>query len=201
MYDFKKDPLYKVAKEPHLVTVKPMLFVMVDGEGAPDGSSFQGAMEAIFSVVYTIKFWNKKHEAPAGFEPFTLPPIETTWWMTSGNEFSTKNKDDWHWTAMVRLPEFVTDKFFNEVVKELVVKKGSDVFERARLERWQEGLCVEALHVGPYDTVSMTIDAMLAYAKKEGYEPIGKHHELYMNDPRRTAPEKLRTILRHPIKK
>ena len=173
MYDFKKDPIYKVTERPRLVTVKSMLFVMVDGEGAPDGPSFQGAMEAIFNVVYTIKFWNKKHEPPIGFESFTLPPIETTWWMASGNEFSAKNKDDWHWTAMVRLPEFVTDEFFGDVVKELVTKKGSKVFERARLEKWQEGLCVEALHVGPYDTVSTTIDAMLAYAKKEAMSPRG----------------------------
>ncbi|MCE7936177.1 hypothetical protein DYH10_00030 [Candidatus Saccharibacteria bacterium CPR2] len=204
--DFKKDATYKAKPSPEIIDVPKMLFVMVDGEGAPETTGkgeteFQQAMQALFGVVYTIKFWDKKHSTPPGYAKFTMAPLEGLWWTKSGKMFDSKNPDDWKWTVMIRLPEFVTPKYFKEVVDELIAKKQSQVYKKARLQEFTEGTCVQIMHIGPYDQEQPNIERMHAYAKEQGYEAVGKHHELYFGDPRRTAPEKLRTILRHPVKK
>lgn len=204
--DFKKDPTYKAKLTPEIVTIPAMMFVMVDGEGAPDAdesasTNFQAAMQIIYGIVYGIKFWDKKHPAPAGYAKFTMPPIEAQWWTKSGQTFDLNNPDDWVWTAMHRLPEFVTPAYFAEVVNELVAKKKTDIFRKAKLKQFDEGLSVHIMHHGPYDEEQPTIETMHAFAKEQGYGLVGKHHELYFTDPRRTAPEKMRTILRQPVKK
>lgn len=204
--DFKKDPTYKAKTEPEIITVPAMRFIMVDGEGAPESSDganteFQQAMMALFGVVYTIKFWDKKHPIPADYAKFTMAPVEGLWWTKSGKNFDTNNPDDWKWTVMLRVPEFVTKVYFDEVVEECVRAKKSDVYRNARLETFEEGICVQIMHVGPYSEEQPNIDLMHQFARDEGYELTGKHHELYFGDPRRTAPEKLRTILRHPVQK
>lgn len=202
--DFRKDPTYKAKTEPAIINVPKMLFVMVDGKGAPEGSAganteFQEAMQALFGVVYTIKFWDKKHSAPAGYAKFTMAPLEGIWWMEGTGGFDMARPDDWRWTVMLRLPEFVTPAYFKQVVDELIEKKQSDVYKKARLEYMQEGECVQLMHIGPYDQEQPNIEKMHAFAKEQGYELRGRHHELYFGDPRRTSPEKLKTILRQPV--
>jgi hypothetical protein len=204
--DFKKDPTYKAKPTPAIIDVPKMLFVMVDGKGAPEGSKkveteFQQAMQILFGIIYTIKFWGKKFPLPANYAKFTLAPIEGLWWMKTGQEFDMTKPDDWQWTVMLRLPEFVTPKYFKEVVAACIEGKQSDIYGKARLEGFNEGTCVQILHVGPYNSEKPNIEKMHAFAKDSGYELIGKHHELYFGDPRRTAPEKLKTILRHPVRK
>lgn len=200
--DFRKDFTYKAGAEPEIIEVPEMLFVMVDGEGfAEDNPQFQQAMEILFGIVYTIKFWDKKHDVPPGYLKFTLPPVEGLWWMNDGHDFDAAKPDQWRWKVMLRLPEFVTPNFFKEVVSELIEKKGKDIYKNARLEKFKEGMSVQLLHIGPYDQEQPNIAKMHALAKQEGYQLIGKHHELYFSDPRRTAPEKLKTILRQPITK
>ena len=204
--DFKKDPTYKAKPQPEIINVPKMLFVMADGEGAPDSSAegntdFQNAMQALFGIVYTIKFWDKKYPAPKDYAKFTMAPVEGLWWTKSGHNFDLKNPDDWQWTVMLRLPEFVTAEYFQEVVDNCVSRKQSDIYKRARLEYFTEGTCVQILHIGPYDKEQPNIEKMHAFAIESGYRLDGRHHELYFGDPRRTAPEKLRTILRQPIQK
>lgn len=201
--DFKKDPTYKASPEPQIIDVPEMLFVMVDGQGAPEipgqETEFQQAMQALFGVVYTIKFWDKKFAAPPGCAKFTIAPLEGLWWMTDDGEFDISRPQDWRWTVMIRLPEFVTQEFFNKVVQECITLKKSDVYRLARLEWFDEGTCVQILHIGPYDQEGPNILKMHTYAHDQGYSLIGKHHELYFGDPRRTAPNRLKTILRQPI--
>lgn len=204
--DFRKDPTYKADQDPKIIDIPKMLFVMVDGKGAPEGSKgaineFQNAMQALFGVLYTIKFWDKKHPSPPGYAKFNMAPLEGLWWMKSGQGFDTAKPDDWRWTVMLRLPEFVTPAYFKQVVDELIEKKQSDVYKKARLEYMKEGECVQIMHIGPYDKEQPNIDKIHAFAKERGYELTGRHHELYFGDPRRTSPEKLKTILRQPIKK
>jgi hypothetical protein len=204
--DYKKDPTYKAKTEPEIIDIPKMLFVMVDGKGAPDASGtanteFQSAMQVLFGVVYTIKFWDKKHPAPPGYAKFTMAPLEGLWWMEGGISFDMAKPDDWRWTVMIRLPEFVTPEYFKQVVGELIDKKQSDIYKLGRLEYFEEGSCVQIMHIGPYDQEGPNIDKMHAFAKESGYKLAGKHHELYFGDPRRTVPEKLRTILRQAVQK
>lgn len=202
--DFKKDPTYKAKPEPQLIKVPRMRFVMADGTGAPEAAGkaqtdFQSAMQALFGIVYTIKFWSKKYPTPPGYAPFTLAPIEALWSMKGGGSFDMSRPDDWQWTAMLRLPEFVTPAFFTKVVQECIRTKKSDVYTRARLEDFAEGTCVQLMHIGPYSAEGPNIQKLHDFAAAQDYVPAGRHHELYFGDPRRTAPEKLRTILRQPV--
>ncbi|NTU89422.1 MAG: hypothetical protein HGA54_05890 [Actinobacteria bacterium] len=203
--DFKKDPTYKAKTKPELITIPNMLFVMIDGKGAPEGSQganieFQEAMEALYAIVYSIKFWGKKHPIPEGYAKFTMPPVEGLWWMDDGMDFDLAKPDRWRWTLMHRLPEFVSQDFFSEVVDDCVTSKKRDIYTKTRLEHFDEGDCVQILHIGPYSAEGPTIETMHAFIAENGFEATGRHHELYFGDPRRTAPEKLRTLLRHPIK-
>lgn len=204
--DFKKDPIYKVKTETEIVEIPKMLFVMVDGVGGPESSDeseteFQKAMQIIFGVIYMIKFWDKKYTPPKGYSKFTIAPIEALWWSGDGQDFDMENQKNWKWTVMLRLPEFVTPDFFKEVVASCVDNKKSDIYKKARLEYFTEGPSVQLMHIGPYNQEVPNIEKMHTFARESGYELIGKHHELYFGDPRRTAPEKLHTILRQPVKK
>lgn len=126
--DFKIDPTYKAQIESTVLDVPEMLFVMVDGEGAPDApgsaeTDFQRAIQVLFGIVYAIKFWDKKHPAPKNYAKFTLAPIEGLWWMKNGQDFDMAQPNDWRWTVMLRLPEFVTPDYFKQVVDEMIAVK------------------------------------------------------------------------------
>ncbi len=200
--DFKRDPSYKAGSTPIVVTVPRMVFLMIDGAGAPDAApegsaEFHEAIEAL----YTIKFWDKKHPRPAGYVKFSAAPLEGLWWMKGGTAFSEARPEDWRWTMMVRVPEFVDGRLFAQVIEACAHRKpgASERLAQMRLEEFTEGECVQILHVGPYDQEQPTIERMHAFARAHGYQPEGKHHEIYLGDPRRSAPEKLRTILRQPV--
>jgi len=206
MIDFKKDIVYKAKAEPEIVDIPEMLFVKVDGKGAPDASSvaeskFGESMQIIYGIVYTIKFWDKKHKPPKGYDKFTMPPVEALWWMADDSDFDLKRPEQWRWTSIHRLPDFVSQGYFDEVVEAVCTQKDSEIFKNARLEKYHEGQAVQLLHIGPYDQETENIKCMHEFADAEGYRLHERHHELYMNDPRRVAPEKVKTILRHPIQK
>lgn len=203
--DYKKEKYYKAKTTPEFTEIPKMLFVMVDGKGAPESTNgeteFQSAMQAMFGIVYTIKFWGKKHPTPDNYSKFTLAPVEGLWWIKGTHQFDMNKPESWQWTVMLRVPEFITPDFFNEVVNDCIDKKQSDIYKKARLEYYQEGLCVQLLHVGPYDQEAENIKKLHTFAKANGYALTGKHHELYFGDPRLTSPEKLHTILRNPVRK
>ncbi len=203
-YDFKKDATYKAKQKPEVITVPNMLFVRVDGEGAADlavaeNPAFQQAVQVLYGIVYTLKFWHKKHETPPGYGAFSVAPLEGLWWMKNGGNFDMNAVGDWRWSLMLRVPEFVTPELFKTIVDELVDKKHDEGYRKARLEWFEEGESVQLMHVGPFDQEAPNIELLHVFAHEQGYKLRGRHHELYFGDPRRSAPEKLKTILRQPV--
>jgi hypothetical protein len=200
--DFKK--VYKhlyspSAGQPQLVTVPKMRFAMVDGQGDPNTSKdFHDAIGALYGTVYGLKFARKK----ANIEPdFTIGTLEGLWWNETGLKYAMGNKADWFWTVMIWLPDEVEQGEFDEFISELKQKKPNPALGKVRLEDYSEGLAVQILHIGPYDTEADSIELMTKFAAEQGYTQSGKHHEIYLSDPRRVPPEKYRTIVRHPVDK
>lgn len=192
--------LYSSKAEPELVDVPNMLYLMYDGDGMPETSpEFQKAFQALYGVAYTIKFMPKKGITPTGWRDYKVPPPEGLWWTKSGKTFDQADPGDWAWTLMLRVPEFVTEELVAQAVEELVKKKKSDAYFHVYLSELHEGPSVQVMHIGPYEAEAASIAKMDAFAHAGGYEYTGKHHEIYFGDPRRTKPEKLKTILRHPV--
>jgi hypothetical protein len=185
------------AKEAQEVLVPELQFAMVDGEGAPEGSEeFQNAIAALYGVTYTMKFSRKK----AGIGPnYSVSPLEGLWWMADGADFDMSRPADWRWTLMIMQPDFITREEFTRTVSQLAIEKRNAFLNRLRLELFDEGKVVQILHIGPYDQEARSLEKLQAYVKAHGYKFRGKHHEIYLGDPRRAKPDKLRTILRHPI--
>ena len=183
------------AKQPALVQVPAFNYLTVDGVGDPNTSSdFQRAMEAVYGLAYTLKF-----AAKAAGADFTVMPLEGLWWVEDLAEFSFEARGNWRWTLLLALPDSITAERVEAAREQVARKKASPLLEQIRLERWEEGLAAQVMHVGPYATEPETVERLHAFAAEQGYELRGNHHEIYLGDPRRTAPEKLPTILRHPV--
>ena len=197
--DFKKEfkHLYGPPKKFTIVDVPEMRFLMIDGHGDPNVSpEYQEAVEALYAMAYTVKFASK-----ALGKDFVVPPLEGLWWMADMSDFATADKSEWDWTMMVVQPDWVTGELVEQAREDVESKKNPPALSRVRLERYDEGLSVQIMYVGPYADENPTIVRMHEHAHAEGYELAGKHHEIYLSDPRRTAPERLRTVIRQPIRK
>lgn len=177
-----------------LVEVPAMKYIMVDGTGAPEGTSFQQAVGAIYSLAYTLKFRCKRLLK----KDYGVMALEGLWWM-KGGDFDLTKREEWHWTLMIVQPYFVADKMFAGAFEEVRRKKDPPGLKRARLKSFEEGLCIQTMHIGPYSTEPTSIKMLDGFAMEHGYKMVGKHHEIYLGDPRRAAPSKLRTIIRHPV--
>jgi hypothetical protein len=203
-FDFKKHykVLYNAAPgEIRFVQVPSLQFLMVDGVGDPGTApAFAEAIEALYSVSYTLKFMLKKGDSPLDY---VVPPLESLWWAENYDVFrpETMDRDAWQWTLMIPQPEAVTGELALEAARQASAKKKLAALPRLRLAEFEEGLSVQLLHTGPYAEEAASIEGMHLFIKKNGCEFNGKHHEIYLNDPRRTQPEKLKTILRQPVRK
>ena len=196
------------AKKPEILKVPKLQFVMIDGaieKGKEPGNSpgFQEATQSLYSLAYTLKFIFKKRKT----NPIDYPvmALEGLWWVEDGF-FDITVKDNWFYTLMIMKPDIVTKDLFEEAREQVRKKKGDNpALSKMRLANFEEGLCVQIMHIGPYATEPATIERMRAFATENGYRdnigPNGKHHEIYLGDPRKAAPEKLKTVLRHPLKK
>jgi len=173
-----------------------MKYIMVDGSGAPEGESFQQGIGVLYNLAYTMKFRSKKLLK----KDYNIMALEGLWW-TEGKEFDMAKRDDWIWRLMMVQPDFVTGRMFSEAREEIRRKKNPPGLEKARLESFDEGPCVQIMHVGPYSAERDSIKKLESYAREHGYHMVGKHHEIYLGDPRRAAPSKLKTIIRHPVAK
>lgn len=197
--DFKKElkHLYGPStKKFSVVDVPPMNFLMIDAEGNPNNNpAFQEGMEALYGMAYTIKFALK----PQGVE-FVVPPPEGLWWMEDMSEFSLETKDRWQWTMMIMQPDEVTQEIVDAAQGELARKKNPPALSKLRYERYHEGLSVQIMYLGAYADEGPTIARMHEFIRENGYDFNGKHHEIYLGDPRRTTPEKLKTVIRQPVK-
>jgi len=200
--DFKKElkDLYNSsAKEVVIVDVPQMNFLMIDGAGNPNTSQeFKDAIETLYAVSYTIKFMLKKENSV----DYVVMPLEGLWWADDMAAFGLEgmNNDRWKWTLMIMQPEYVTKDIFGKALEEVKKKKNLPFLSKIRLENLHEGLSAQILYVGHYDAEHTTIEKIHAFIKEKGYKFSGKHHEIYLSDPRKTAPEKLKTIIRQPIK-
>lgn len=198
--DLKKElkHLYKPsAKEVVVVDVPPMNFLMIEGEGDPNtAQEYQEAIEALYAVAYALKFMVKKGQSAVDY---TVMPPEGLWWTEDMREFSTENKDIWKWTMMIMQPEYVTRDLFEEALLQVKEKKNPPALDKMSFETFHEGLAVQTMHIGPYSAEGPTIERMHSFARENGYQLRGKHHEIYLSDPRRAAPEKMKTVLRQPV--
>lgn len=181
------------AKEPSIVDVREMLFLMIDGTGDPNKPGpFQDAIQALYSLSYGAKFMLKKD----GIE-FRVSPLEGLWGSAGG--FNPNKKTAWRWTAMIMQPPEVTPTVLEKVRAEAMRKKPLPALPRVRLEAFREGLSAQIMHVGPYSAEAPTIARLHEFIQKQGYRLKGRHHEIYLGDPRRSAPERLRTLIRQPM--
>lgn len=179
-----------------LIEIPAMQFLMIDGSGDPNtAQAYKEAVQTLYKVSYTLKFASKN----AGILDWVVAPLEGLWWAEEMQDFSLDSKDEWLWTMMIRQPDRIQIEDVQSAI-ETIESKG-ELFDPGglRLEHFHEGMCVQILHLGPYDAEAPTIARMHTYISENGYKPRGKHHEIYISDPNRTAPEKLKTILRQPI--
>lgn len=208
-FDFKKEykDLYLPPAKPVLITVPPMRFIAVDGMGNPNTEpSYAQAMEILYGLSYTIKMSKMTGNTPQGYFDYVVPPLEGLWRLSDTSiqpEEMMYHKDALIWTSLLRQPDFVTEEVFEGARETLAKKKPGLDLSRARLMDFEEGLCVQILHIGPYDAEPASVRKMEAFAVSQGYRidlsDTRPHHEIYLNDPRKTAQEKLKTVIRHPV--
>lgn len=206
-FDFKKEykELYAPKKGPGIIEVPPITYVAVRGSGDPneEDGAYQQAIAVLYAISYTIKMSKKGVRQIDDYVDFVVPPLEGFWWQEGIEGADYAHKETFNWTAVIRLPDFVTREVFDWAVQEATKKKKIDC-SIAEYLQVDEGLCVQCLHVGSYDDEPATVEAMDAFARERGYvidlSQDRRHHEIYLSDARKVAPEKLKTIIRHPIK-
>jgi len=195
-------PLYSPsAKHPAIVAVPELAFLMLDGRGDPATSeAYQDALQALYGVAYTMKFALKKEDPERDFK---VAPLEGLWWGDSeapSLDALQNDRDAWNWTMMIAVPEAVTAAEVAAAAEAAARRRPLPAAGRVRLERFAEGLAAQIMHVGPYAEEAPTIARLHAFVAEQGYVLHGRHHEIYLGDPRRTAPERLKTVVRHPIR-
>lgn len=199
--DFKKElkELYAPsAKEISTVKVPRLNFLSIDGKGDPNTSQeYKKALEALFSVAFKIKFTAKKELG----KDYAVMPLEGLWWAKDMSKFSLDDKSSWLWKALIMQPDFITQKIFQKAVDEVKAKKNLQGLEKIKLETLDEGLSAQILYIGPFSGEKPTIQRIYDFIQEQGGSLTQKHHEIYLSDPRKTAPAKLKTIIRQPFKK
>ena len=198
--------LYQPKTAPEIIDVPEMTFFAVDGRGNPndEDGEYKNAVGLLYALSYTIKMSDKGGARLPGFIPYKVAPLEGFWQMAGGAPgVDYGNKEKFEWTSVIRQPEFVDESVFDWACEQVRKKKGLDT-SRARLWRYREGLCAQMMHIGPYDAEPASVERMDAFLAESGYRNdfgLRRHHEIYLGDPTRTKPEKLKTVLRHPVAK
>ena len=197
--DFKRElrTLYSARHAPALVEVPELSFLMIDGHGDPNTSAdFRNAIQALYSVSYSLKFMIKRGPAPIDY---AVMPLEGLWWGPNPASFVEADKSAWSWTAMIMQPDVITDDLVAAAIEEASAKRELLAVSKLRLERFNEGLSAQVMHIGPYAAEAPTIELLHSFIAAQELSLRGKHHEIYLGDPNRSAPEKLRTIIRQPV--
>ncbi len=197
LYKQHKDQ-YVAARSPVLVTMDEATYLTICGRGAPGGSEFTDKIGALYGAAFTIKMTRKF----AGQQDYVVSKLEAQWWLDGqDNNFANVPKDQWNWRLMIRTPPWVEQRELDDAAQKLIAKGKAPCADQVKLESLTEGRCVQMLHVGPHDQESRSIAAMKAFAGQQGLVLYGCHHEIYISDCRRIPPEKLKTILRCPVRK
>ena len=206
-FDFKKEykEFYMPPKKPSLVTVPKMNYIAVRGQGDPnpEESEYKQAIGLLYGIAFTIKMSKMGSHKIDGYFDYVVPPLEGFWWQEGVIGVDYSRKDDFNWISVIRLPDFVTREDFEWAVEEATKKKKTD-FSKVEFFTYNEGLCVQCMHIGPYDDEPATVELMHEFMEEQGYElditEDRMHHEIYLSDARKVAQEKLKTVIRHPIK-
>ena len=206
-FDFKKEykEFYMSKSVPEIVTVPKANYIAVRGMGDPnqEGGAYQSAVSILYAVAYTLKMSYKTDYRIEGFFEYVVPPLEGFWWQEGIDGVDYRDKSTFHWISVIRLPEFVTKKDFDWAVEEAARKKKLDC-SLAEFLTIEEGLCVQIMHIGPFDHEPSTVALMDQYIAENGYandmNETRLHHEIYLSDARKVAPEKRKTVIRHPIR-
>ena len=194
-----KHLLHAPADHAVLVEVPDMQFLTVDGRGDPNtAAAFGEAVEALYALSYALKFMLKKEGSGVDY---SVAPLEGLWSADDMERFSLGDKEAWQWTVMIRQPDFITGEHFRRAADQVRQKKNPAALSRLRLETFGEGLCAQIMHIGPYAAEHPTVERLHAFIRENGYMPHGRHHEIYLGDPRRSAPEKLKTLIRQPARR
>ena len=207
-FDFKKEykEFYMPKNKPGIVSVPGMNYIAVRGQGNPnvEDGEYKQAIELLYGIAYTIKMSKKGDHQIEGYFDYVVPPLEGFWWQDGIDGVDYAHKESFHWISVIRLPDFVTRDDFGWAVKEAERKKKTD-FSKVEFLTYDEGLCVQCMHIGPYDDEPATVELMHAFMEEQGYvldiTDQRLHHEIYLSDARKVAPEKLKTVIRHPIRK
>ena len=207
-FDFKKEykEFYLPKSKPGIVTIPSMNYIAVRGQGDPnlEGGEYKQAIGLLYGMAFTIKMSKMGDHRIDGYFDFVVPPLEGFWWQKGAEGVDYAHKEDFCWISVIRLPDFVTKAEFDWAVEEAARKKKAD-FSKVAFWTYEEGLCVQCMHSGPYDDEPATVSMMHAYMERQGYEldisAQRLHHEIYLSDARKTAPDKLQTVIRHPIRK
>lgn len=207
-FDYKKEykEFYLPASTPGIVKIPKMNYIAVSGKGDPnvENGEYKNSIGLLYGIAFTIKMSYKGTHKIEGYFSYVVPPLEGFWWQEGKSNIDYNHKEDFNFISVIRLPDFVTKSDFDWAIEEATKKKGID-YSKVEFLSIEEGECVQCMHIGSYDSEPVTIEAMDNYAKEQGYEiDINKerlHHEIYLSDPRRCDVNKLRTVLRHPIKK
>jgi hypothetical protein len=191
-------PFYTAsAAKPAIIDVPAMNCLMVDGKGDPNGQAFQEGIGSLYSVAYTLKFTFKKEKAV----DYPVMALEGLWCADNIADFLNDKRENWKWTIFITLPDLVTKKDVARAVEAVKKKAKFPRFPQVRFEKFHEGKAAQIMHIGPYAAEGPTIERLHRFVEEQGYKLRGKHHEIYLGDPRRAAPEKLKTIIRHPVEK
>ena len=207
-FDFKKEyrDLYQPKTKPSIVEVPLLRFLAVEGTGDPNAEdgAYKKALELLYGIAYTLKMSYKTDHAIPGFFEYVVPPLEGFWWQPGVNGVDYSDKSSFNWVSAIRVPEFVTNAEFAWAIESATAKKRLD-FSPVQLLEIDEGLCVQCMHIGPYDDEPATVAAMHEFAESQGYVPdfsdVRRHHEIYLSDPRKADPAKMKTVVRHPVRK
>ncbi len=207
-FDFKKEykEFYMPSDKPSMVEVPPFNYIAVRGRGNPndEDGEYKKAINLLYGIAYTIKMSHKSGHRIDGYFEYVVPPLEGFWWQDGIDGIDYRHKEDFNWISVIRLPDFVTEEDFNWAVKEATRKKKMD-FSKVEYLHYEEGLCVQCMHIGSYDDEPATVKLMDDFMRQKGYVPdISEsrlHHEIYLSDPRKADPTKLKTVIRHPVRK
>ena len=207
VFDFKKEykEFYLPKARPEIITVPKMNYIAVRGSGDPnqEGGEYKAAIGLLYGIAFTIKMSKKGDHKIEGYFDYVVPPLEGFWWQEGINGVDYTQKDKFQWISVIRLPDFVTEEDFAWAKQEASAKKKQD-YSKVEYLTLEEGLCVQCMHIGAYDDEPATVAAMDQYIEENGYvndfTDTRRHHEIYLSDARKTAPEKQKTVIRHPIR-
>ena len=207
-FDFKKEykEFYLPKTKPSIIEIPKMNYIVVRGKGNPneENGEYKSSIGLLYGIAFTIKMSYKGTHKIEGFFEYVMPPLEGLWWQENTEGLDYSRKEDMHFISMLRLPDFVAKEDFEWAISEATKKKKQD-FSKVEFFPYDEGICVQCMHIGSYDDEPVTVSLMHDYAREHGYKPditdIRYHHEIYLGDPRKTQPEKLKTVIRIPVSK